>query len=111
MRLKFEKWNPWGLSRKQMKKHNVDFPVQDEDQFVENRKSTNTDLTIFYSPFYSLTSYNGGDLNDWESYKIQFIRSRLNNIDLSGLGQFQIRGFEPPVRSDLCSTVFKACYT
>ena len=78
MRLKFEKWSPWGLSRKQMEKYDSEFPVEDADMFVELRKSGNTDIGIFYSPFYSLDS-SLSDNNDWESYKVQSIKVTFNN--------------------------------
>jgi len=81
MRLKFEKWSPWGLSRKQMEKHDGELPVEDADMFVELRKSGNTEIGIFYSPFYSVNS-SVSDNNDWEAYKVQSIKVTFKNSNM-----------------------------
>ena len=76
IRLVFKNWSPWGLSRKQVEPHDKEFPIKSADQFVEERKAGKASLSIFYAPFYSASS-DIGDLNKWESYKVQHISIRF----------------------------------
>jgi hypothetical protein len=80
MKLTFEKWSPWGLSRRQMEQHDAEYPVEDADMCGENRTSGDTDIDIFYSPFYSVES-SLSDNNDWEAFRVQSIKVRFNIVE------------------------------
>lgn len=69
MRLAFRGWSPWGLTRRAMKKHDAEFPVNDADERVENRSVGRELMTIYYGCY----SEKAQCSSDWASMEVTHV--------------------------------------
>lgn len=79
MRLVFNGWNPWGLTRKDFKKHDAEFPIDDEDETAEDRSAGKTKLVIYYDPCYSVKSTC--ETPEWETFLVNRISIAFHTPD------------------------------